>query len=98
MNNIPPELTLFCILSIMALGSFALWPLIGEKDGWIRAKDRMPTKKDGNAFLVWDGSVIDKAWLGSGSWLEFDNERRLGGEKYITHWRPLPAAPKERKR
>lgn len=57
-------------------------------DGWVACSERMPTKQDGTVFLTWNGQYIGKELFLMGSFQCLKPE-------IITHWLPLPAAPKQ---
>ncbi|HIE8852389.1 TPA: DUF551 domain-containing protein [Klebsiella pneumoniae] len=55
---------------------------------WIPVSERVPTKQDGSVFLTWNGQYIGKELFLMGSFQCLKPE-------IITHWMPLPAAPRE---
>ncbi len=65
-------------------------------DGWISCSDRMP-EETGDIIVVSDGIVMsgisysrrDGFYIAA---LEYDDDEPIGG---VTHWMPLPAAPKQ---
>lgn len=57
-------------------------------DGWVVCSERMPTKQDGTVFLTWNGQYIGKELFLMGSFQCLKPE-------IITHWMPLPAAPRQ---
>lgn len=68
--------------------------LAASRDQWVSVKERLP-KFDDPVLAVWDGDVI-MATVNSevGNWQEYpDGDFAIGDE--VTHWLPLPPAPKE---
>lgn len=74
-------------------------PAPAVPEGWIGVEDRLPTHR--NPCLVYseheeDGCVIKQSNLNpamTGFYVEYSHDGSTPIEK-ITHWMPLPAAPK----
>ena len=68
-----------------------------EQDGWIKCSERMPTKMQ--CVSITDGYLVG-VWRYRGWWPDFDGNGCASTSdpliliKNITHWMPLPAAPK----
>lgn len=63
-----------------------------DQDGWIPTKHRLPNI--GDRFDAWiDGRRIADHGAYIGSWTD-DDRRSTMLMKGITHWRPIPSAPK----
>ena len=61
---------------------------------WISVKDEVPSESD--VYLI---ANSDKGvWIGffmAGKWLDDDAKEVETGNHRVTHWMPLPPAPKE---
>ncbi|MDU1197742.1 DUF551 domain-containing protein [Kluyvera ascorbata] len=74
-----------------------------KADGWIPVSERMPLQLsdedvDGIDVIVTDGVIVGTCECRRGylphPWVEWSNYGDIDA-KNITHWMPLPAAPKE---
>lgn len=69
-------------------------------DGWVSCNKRIPNK--GQCVSVTDGNLVG-VWRYRGWWPDFDGNGCASTSdpliliKNITHWMPLPAAPKPEK-
>jgi hypothetical protein len=65
-------------------------------DGWISVKDDLP-KEFGEPCIVYDGSSVQYGdYFSNGEWYTpdcYESDEIRG----VTHWMPLPKAPKEDK-
>ncbi len=64
-----------------------------RSNSWISVKDRLPN--DDSHYLVWvsDAHTVERAvYYGDGEWLTEELENLT---RFVTHWMPLPKAPKE---
>lgn len=68
-----------------------------EQDGWVKCSDRIPSKDQ--CVSISDGHLVG-VWRYRGWWPDFDGNGCASTSdpllliKNITHWMPLPAAPK----
>lgn len=62
---------------------------------WISVKEKLPEKTSRCLVVRFDyvtkSSFVDILWYEKGTWWN----RLHGGEYAVTHWMPLPTAPKE---
>jgi hypothetical protein len=60
-----------------------------EQDGWVKCSERMPVND--NPVNTSNGVDVGKAWWDGDNWMAWPQDT-IADE--ITHWMPLPAAPK----
>lgn len=95
----------YCV--IIGCGCECFWPVAPSvteelEDKWISVEDRLPDSAQGNESvqrLVWmalDPPVCEVADYDYdvGLWIDFDGTSNFSC--FVTHWQPLPAAPKEK--
>lgn len=61
------------------------------EDSWISVKDGLP-QEDGY-YIVYDGDSVEKSYYDAGVWMWENGENMY----CVTHWQPLPEAPKMEK-
>lgn len=67
------------------------------KNTWVRVEDCMP--EEHARVIVYNGLITDIAWCGkeSGDYkLGFYRNLHRNSKLHVTHWMPLPEAPKEK--
>lgn len=67
----------------------------GRNKAWISVKDDLPDF--GERVIVTDGVFVGEAWLNkSKKWIRYDrHDVEWFFESKITHWMPMPVAPKK---
>lgn len=66
-------------------------PAHTEQDGWIKCSERMPESTDEGCIVFCLDGVRRTGFVSSGDWAI--NGKYYASE-FVTHWMPLPAAPK----
>lgn len=63
------------------------------KGKWISVGDRLP-KESEDVLMCYDDDIIYCGFHTSEGWHFAEEGERVGGLRFITHWRPLPSPPK----